>query len=138
MAMAAQIEERGWAAEHLVSLRQLGAAQQRCSAVIAAQHRRIEQLEAQLLRTRAALVVRTTALGWARQQDVAAIDEHDPATLDESLQTADLVICQTGCLSHGDYWRVRDHCRRTGKTCVMVEQPEALRIVRLQREAAAG
>jgi len=33
---------------------------------------------------------------------------------------------------------VRDHCRRTGKTCVMVEQPEALRIVRLQREAAAG
>ncbi|CAN7344183.1 DUF2325 domain-containing protein [Pseudorhodoferax sp. LjRoot39] len=136
--MAARVDESVWAAEPLVCLRQLGAAQQRCSAVIAAQHRRIEQLEAQLLRTRAALVLRTTALAWARQQDVASIDEHDPAALDASLRAADLVICQTGCLSHGDYWRVRDHCRRTGKTCVMVEQPEALRIVRLQREAAAG
>jgi hypothetical protein len=138
MAMAARMDECVWATEPLVLLRQLGAAQQRCSAVIAAQHRRIEQLEAQLLRTRAALVLRTTALAWARQQDVASIDEHDPAALDASLRAADLVICQTGCLSHGDYWRVRDHCRRTGKTCVMVEQPEALRIVRLQREAAAG
>ena len=138
MAMAARMDECVWAAEPLVLLRQLGAAQQRCSAVIATQHRRIEQLEAQLLRTRAALVLRTTALAWARQQDVASIDEHDPAALDASLRAADLVICQTGCLSHGDYWRVRDHCRRTGKTCVMVEQPEALRIVRLQREAAAG
>ena len=136
--MAAQIDERVWAAEPLLSLRYLGAAQQRCSAVIAAQHQRIEQLEAQLLRTRAALVVRTTALAWARQQGVASVAEDDPAALDESLQAADLVICQTGCLSHGDYWRVRDHCRRTGKTCVMVEQPEALRIVRLQREAAIG
>lgn len=136
--MAARMDESVWAAEPLVLVRQLGAAQQRCSAVIAAQHRRIEQLEAQLLRTRAALVLRNTALAWARQQDVASIDEHDPAALDASLRAADLVICQTGCLSHGDYWRVRDHCRRTGKTCVMVEQPEALRIVRLQREAAAG
>jgi hypothetical protein len=138
MAMVAQSEERQWIAEQLVSWRQLGAAQQRCSAVIAAQHRRIERLEADLLRTRAALVVRTTALAWARLQDVASVDGHDAGALDASLQAADLVICQTGCLSHGDYWRVRDHCRRTGKACVMVERPEALRIVRLQSGAAAA
>jgi hypothetical protein len=42
-----------------------------------------------------------------------------------------LVICQTGCISHGEFWRVEDHCKRTGKTCVLVEQPGALRIARL-------
>lgn len=42
------------------------------------------------------------------------------------------MICQTGCMSHGAYWRVQDHCRRTGKPCVMVGQEEAqpIRIVR--------
>lgn len=49
-----------------------------------------------------------------------------------SVAAADLVICQAGCLSHGDYWRVQDHCRRTGKTCVLVEQPD-VRIVTVQR-----
>ncbi|WP_326541261.1 DUF2325 domain-containing protein [Pseudorhodoferax sp.] len=135
--MVVQVDRRSWDAEQLAAWRLLGAAQQRCSAALAAQHRRIEQLEAELLRTRAALVARTTALAWAQRQGVAAIDKDDPLALDESLQAADLVICQTGCLSHGEYWRVRDHCRRTGKTCVMVEQPEALRIVRLQRESVA-
>lgn len=52
-----------------------------------------------------------------------------------SVAAADLVICQTGCLSHGEYWRVQDHCRRTGKTCVMVEQPD-LRIVTIHRAPA--
>jgi len=57
----------------------------------------------------------------------------DPDALEDSLRAADLVICQTGCLSHGAYWRVQGHCRRTGKACVLVEQPEALRIVRIRR-----
>ena len=48
------------------------------------------------------------------------------------------MICQTGCLSHGEYWRVQDHCQRTGKTCVLVEQPDALRIVRIHRGAEGG
>jgi hypothetical protein len=34
-----------------------------------------------------------------------------------------LVICQTGCISHDAYWRVKDHCKRTGKPCVFVENP---------------
>lgn len=38
-----------------------------------------------------------------------------PENLEASLAEADLVICQAGCMSHGAYWRVQDHCRRTGK-----------------------
>jgi hypothetical protein len=51
------------------------------------------------------------------------------------------VICQTGCLSHQAYWRVQDHCRRHNKPCVLVAQPDALRIIRIhQRDdrASAG
>jgi hypothetical protein len=40
-----------------------------------------------------------------------------------TLAAADLVICQTGCISHDAYWRVKDHCKRTGKRCVFVENP---------------
>lgn len=58
---------------------------------------------------------------------------HDDEAMEASLREADLVICQTGCLSHGEYWRVQDHCQRTGKTCVLVEQPDALRIVRIHK-----
>ncbi|WP_298210077.1 DUF2325 domain-containing protein [Acidovorax sp.] len=49
------------------------------------------------------------------------------AALDASLAAADLVICQTGCISHDEYWRVQDHCRRTGKPCILVDQPLAVR-----------
>lgn len=52
------------------------------------------------------------------------------ALLESSLRAADLVICQAGCVSHDAYWRVQDHCRRTGKRCVLVEQPQALHFVR--------
>ncbi|NVM87326.1 hypothetical protein FHT32_000949 [Variovorax sp. SG517] len=53
----------------------------------------------------------------------------DPA-LEASLRAADLVICQTGCVSHGAYWRVQDHCRRTGKPCVLVGEPQPMMFVR--------
>ena len=61
-------------------------------------------------------------------------DEQDGPALEASLVAADQVICQTGCVSHDAYWRVQDHCRRTGKQCVLVEQPQALQFVR-SREA---
>jgi hypothetical protein len=50
-------------------------------------------------------------------------EEDNPAKLDATLAAADLVICQTGCVSHDAYWRVKDHCKRTGKRCVFVETP---------------
>jgi hypothetical protein len=52
------------------------------------------------------------------------------AALEASLRAADLVICQTGCVSHGAYWRVQDHCRRTGKPCVLVGEPQPIQFVR--------
>ncbi len=52
------------------------------------------------------------------------------ARLDATLSAADLVICQTGCISHNAYWRVKDHCKRTGKRCVFVEGPSTARLKR--------
>lgn len=71
----------------------------------------------------------------------ATDDVEDPPDLEERLVEADLVICQTGCLSHQAYWRVQDHCRRHNKPCVLVAQPDALRIIRIHQrddEAPAG
>jgi len=58
----------------------------------------------------------------------AADDEH--AALEASLVAADLVICQTGCVGHNAYWRVQDHCKRTGKPCVLVDQPQVIHVLR--------
>lgn len=50
-------------------------------------------------------------------------EEESLTKLDSTLAAADLVICQTGCISHNAYWRVKDYCKRTGKQCVYVETP---------------
>lgn len=57
-------------------------------------------------------------------------DDVDDPALEAGLHAADLVICQTGCVSHGAYWRVQDHCRRTGKPCVLVGEPQPMLFVR--------
>ncbi len=165
------------AREHRALMRDYGRAQTRCSEQLLAQAREIARLQTQAMRLRAGVIVRETALAWARE-DHAALEQAIPGlpkrvqlerrvdallariqdlmrersrvrspavieavaaaaalrtleadTLEASLRAADLVICQTGCVSHGAFWRVQDHCRRTGKACVLVEQPEALRIV---------
>jgi len=166
--------------EHAVLLRSHAAAQARCSALLRDQAELLRRMDAQLMRTRAALVRSETALAWERE-DRAAIERsipglgrrvslgrqvaalqtrvHDlmgelhrdalftgraaaraqpdemPAELEASLAAADLVICQTGCLSHGDYWRVQDHCKRTGKVCMLVDRPDGLQIMRIHRSA---
>nr|WP_242428482.1 DUF2325 domain-containing protein [Janthinobacterium lividum] len=61
----------------------------------------------------------------------------DVAALEAGLVAADLVICQTGCVSHDAYWRVHDHCKRTGKQCVLVGQPQAMHFVRKEALAAS-
>ncbi|MDQ7988452.1 MAG: DUF2325 domain-containing protein [Candidatus Dactylopiibacterium sp.] len=59
--------------------------------------------------------------------------------LETALVAADLVICQTGCISHNAYWRVKDHCKRTGKRCAFVENPSSTGLARgLQRLLADG
>ena len=64
-------------------------------------------------------------------------DDADELALEAGLRAADLVICQTGCVSHGAYWRVQDHCRRTGKPCVLVGEPQPIQFVRQQPAATA-
>ena len=54
--------------------------------------------------------------------------------LDATLAAADLVICQTGCISHDAYWRVKAHCKRTGTPCVFVEQPSRSALDRALRD----
>jgi hypothetical protein len=46
------------------------------------------------------------------------------------------VICQTGCISHNAYWRVKEHCKRTGKRCVFVENPSSTSFSRGLRQIA--
>lgn len=53
---------------------------------------------------------------------------HHDGGLEESLHridgvvaAADIVICQAGCISHNAYWRVKEHCKRTGKPCMFVK-----------------
>lgn len=70
-------------------------------------------------------------------------EEDKVAQLDATLAAADLVICQTGCVSHDAYWRVKDHCKRTGKRCLFVDNPSRAALERalqkaLQRSALAA
>ncbi|ARV17745.1 hypothetical protein AEP_00786 [Curvibacter sp. AEP1-3] len=60
--------------------------------------------------------------------------EDNASLLDANLAAADLVICQTGCISHNAYWRVKDFCKRTGKQCVYVESAS---VSSLERELQA-
>ena len=61
-------------------------------------------------------------------------EEDNVTKLDATLAAADLVICQAGCISHGAYWRVKEHCKRTGKRCVFVECPSAAGLKRALAE----
>lgn len=63
--------------------------------------------------------------------------EDSAGQLDASLAAADLVICQTGCISHHAYWRVKDHCKRTGKRCIFVDNPSVSSLVRGLQEVTA-
>ena len=65
-------------------------------------------------------------------------EEDSSARLDATLAGADLVICQTGCISHNAYWRVKDHCKRTGKPCVFVETPSTAGLKRALAQLRVG
>ena len=140
--------------EHRALMCVYGSAQARCTQEAASQALAVRRMQAQLMRLRAQVIVRDSQLAWERedrQRLLAAIADWpepglaprqepphpdanahaDAEWLEHSLRCADLVVCQTGCVSHGAFWRVEDHCKRTGKPCVLVEQPGALRIVRV-------
>jgi Uncharacterized protein conserved in bacteria (DUF2325) len=62
--------------------------------------------------------------------------EDNAGKLEASLAAADLVICQTGCISHSAYWRVKDFCKRTGKRCVFIDNPSISSLQRGLEELA--
>lgn len=94
---------------------------------IAALAERITSLSRECLRWRlqatAAASVEQQVPAPAAAAAAAVVGASVTPALDSSLAAADLVICQTGCISHDEYWRVQDHCRRTGKPCILVDQP---------------
>ena len=61
-------------------------------------------------------------------------EERGVQRLDATLSAADLVICQTGCVSHDAYWRVKEHCKRHGKRCVFIENPGSASLKRALAE----
>ena len=65
--------------------------------------------------------------------------EDNPRRLDAQLAAADLVVCQSGCLNHNAYARVKEHCKRSGKPCVYLDKPGAGSFARaLAASAASG
>lgn len=43
--------------------------------------------------------------------------------LDAIVAGADAVVCQSGCVSHAAYWRLKDACKKLGKPCVFLKSP---------------
>lgn len=43
--------------------------------------------------------------------------------LESSIASADAIICQAGCINHGAYWKVKDYCKKTGKSCFYARNP---------------
>lgn len=43
--------------------------------------------------------------------------------IDAAVAAADAVVCQTGCVSHAAYWRLKDACKKLDKPCVFVQSP---------------
>lgn len=74
----------------------------------------------------ARFMMRLVEMAGGRFTHDPADDAEDLARIEQSMRAADLVICQAGCIGQNAYWRVRDHCRRTGKPCLLVERPSAM------------
>ena len=133
-------------------LRHYAALQARCTIQMEALYAEVASLRAQVTRLRAQVIMRDSALTWEREDrlkhlsvianraaikavhscveqaaslEVSAVLQPAPDTRLQTLgqHAVDLVICQTGCISHGGYWRAHDQCTRLGTTCLL-ETPQ--------------
>lgn len=43
--------------------------------------------------------------------------------IDAVVSSADAVVCQSGCISHAAYYRLKEACKKLGKPCVFVQSP---------------
>ncbi|MDR7375863.1 hypothetical protein J2X19_000521 [Rhodoferax ferrireducens] len=106
------------ACEHAALVRMLAGAQARVSVLVSDHAQQIAALQAQIVRLRGRAILRDTMLAWLRES-LARLEPEAAEDLAPHADAADRVICQTGCVSHGNYWRDDDQCRRTGKSCTM-------------------
>ena len=118
--------------ENAVLARHMARAQNR-SEQLARDHRtRLRGLQADLVRERGRCIV-------AQTQAFVLHEDFQAARMAlGQLAAADLVICQTGCISHNGYWRAQDHCTRHDQPCVFVETPSTAELQRAVADAAQG
>lgn len=64
--------------------------------------------------------------------------EENIGRLESVISAADAVICQTGCISHNAYWRVKEQCKRTGKPCTFVGNPSLSSFLQVLDHLAVG
>ena len=137
MSFLKQVEQL--AHEHGVLLRQHGKLQRRWSELEQRRQAEVTQLQALIVRLRAQVLIQDSRLLWEREDRATLPTEAAPPSsqakhpqdmplhwLTRGLLAVDLVICQTGCISHGGHWREDDHCRRLGRTCLQITHPDAL------------
>lgn len=43
--------------------------------------------------------------------------------INAAISGADAVVCQSGCISHAAYWRLKEACKKLGKPCVFLKSP---------------
>jgi hypothetical protein len=43
--------------------------------------------------------------------------------IDTAIASADAVVCQSGCVSHAAYWRLKEACKKLGKPCIFLKSP---------------
>lgn len=48
-------------------------------------------------------------------------EEQSLHRLDGAVSGADAVVCQSACVSHAAYWRLKEACKKLGKPCVFVQ-----------------
>ena len=118
--------------EHTVVLRMWGRLQnelgQRMQQLAAEHH----QMQAEVLRLRAALVVARTAALWGmglsgntpERRRMPKRSAHEPLPTTPKL-ALDEVLCQTACVGHAHPWLADDQgCTRTGQPCHRVHLEE--------------
>lgn len=116
--------------ELAVCLRYLGGVQSRCTDLVRQQQHQIDQLQAQLIRLRAQCILERTQNLWglwsiqtrsgpASLPAAGTVSAKFPPPLKEKAwQTAQKIICQTGCMGHAHAWLKSDgQCARTGQEC---------------------
>jgi len=50
-------------------------------------------------------------------------EEQSLRRVDSAVASADAVVCQSGCVSHAAYYRLKEACKKLGKPCVFVQSP---------------